>query len=322
MVAMIQKLFRLIFGSKFKIFIMLVSTLFFLLVLFPVNDLGDLVSSQVARLTNNKLFLQFDQLKMSVFPAPGVKFEQVFVEADGIPGVAAQEIRFSPSISGMIAQKPYGSVAAKGLFKGDVYIQVKNGGRTENGVERQKIEIDAKKLNLQDLREVAHLPIMIKGKLDLDSTALVDLTFTEQPDMDVNLNISQFELPPSNLMTPMGPLTLPDLKLTAVELKGRLAGGKLIIENGQIGKEGDELRGTITGNMDVSLTNRGGGLVPVLGGYNFTVNLRTKRNFQERAALFLVLIDPYKTATPDGSEYKFKVSAANTMVPPSIGAAR
>lgn len=322
MFALIQKAIRTIFQSKFKIFVMILSTLVFLLVLFPMNDLGDLVSSQVTRLSGNKVFLQFEELKMSIFPSPGMKVEQVFVEAQGVPGVSAQEIRFTPSIGGLIAQKPYGSVSAKGLFKGDVQINVKSGTRTETGVERQKVEISAKKLNLQDLREVARLPVMMRGKLDLESVALIDLSFSEQPDMDVNLNISQFELPPSNVMTPMGPLTLPDLKLSTVELKGRLVGGKLIIETGQIGKEGDELRGSITGNMDVTMTNNSGAISPVLGGYTFNVNLRAKRNFQDRAALFLSFIDAYKTAIPEGAEYKFKISAASTLVPPSIGTAR
>lgn len=322
MMDLLRKIFSAAFGSKMKLLVMVVSTLVFLLLLFPVNDLGDFVSSQVARVTNNKVFLQFEELKMSLFPAPGMKFEHVYVEAQGVPGVAAQEVRIAPSVSGLISQKPYGSVNAKGLFQGDVQVTVKSGSRSENGVERQKVEITAQKLNLQDLREVASLPVMLKGKLDLESSALVDLTFTEQPDVDVNLNISQFELPPSNVMTPMGPLTLPDLKLSGVELKGRLAGGRLIIENGQIGREGDELRGNITGNLDITLSNVRGVVTPIMGGYSFSVNLRAKRNFQDRAALFLSFIDQYKTPTPDGAEYKFKVSAASTLVPPSIGAAR
>lgn len=318
MFASIQQVFRAIFNSKFKIFIMILSTVIFLLVLFPMNDLGDLVSSQVARLTHNKVFLQFEELKMSLFPAPGMKVEQVFVETQDL-GVSAQEIRFAPSVTGLIGQKPYGTVDAKGLFKGDVYVNVSSGGRTENGVERQKVEIKAQRLSLQEL---PHLPVVMKGKVNLDSTALVDLTFTEQPDVDVALNISQFELPPSNVNTPMGPLPMPDLKLAAIEIKGRLAGGKLIIENGQIGKEGDELRGTITGNMDLSLMNAGGNINPVLGGYTFNIDLRLKNSFINRASGFLILVDQFKTATPDGAQYKFKVSAASTMVPPSIGAAR
>lgn len=322
MVALLQKFFRALFGSKLKILVLLISTIVFLLVLFPTNDLGDFVSTQVARVTNNKLFLQFEELKMSVFPSPGMKIEQVFVEAQGVPGVSAQEIRISPAIMGLISQKPYGSVSAKGLFKGDVQISVKSGARSENGVERQRVEISAKQLSLQDLHDVARLPVMMKGKLNLESTALIDTTFTEQPDVDVTLNISQFELPPASVNTSMGPVPVPDLKLAGVEIKGRLAGGKLIIENGQIGKEGDELRGSITGNMDLSLSNQGGVINPILGGYTFNIDLKMKNGFMNRAASFLFLLDQYKTPTPDGAQFKFKVSAQNMMMPPSIGAAR
>ncbi|MGZ3748187.1 MAG: type II secretion system protein GspN, partial [Pseudobdellovibrionaceae bacterium] len=162
MIAYIRKAFSLLFNSKLKILVLLLSTGAFLLILFPMNDLGDLVSSQAARLSGNKLFLQFEELKMSLFPSPGVKFEQIFIETPGIPGVSAQEVLFTPSISGLIAQKPYGAVDAKGIFKGNVQINVKSGTRSDNGVERQKIEISAQKLSLQDLREVARLPVMMK----------------------------------------------------------------------------------------------------------------------------------------------------------------
>jgi type II secretion system protein N len=318
----LKKALSALFNSKLKIFVMLVSVAVFLFLLFPFNDLGDFVSTQVAHVTGNKLFLQFEELKMSLFPTPGMKFQQVYVEAAGFSGVSAQEIKIAPSVSGLISQKPYGSVNAKGLLKGDVQITVKSGSRNENGLERQKIEISAQKLSLQELRDVARLPVMMKGKLDLETSALVDLTFSEQPDMDISLSISQFELPPANVMTPMGPITMPDLKLSSVEIKGRLAGGKLIIENGQIGRDGDELRGTITGNLDLTLSPAGGAITPVLGGYDFKVDLKAKRGFQDRAALFLSFIDNYKSATPEGGQYRFRVSAANTMVPPTIGAMR
>jgi type II secretion system protein N len=320
--ARLKALLSAIFNSKLKIFVLFVSMCVFLFLLFPFNDLGDLVSTQVARLSGNKLFLQFEELKMSLIPTPGLKFQQVYLEAAGLSGIGAQEIKITPSIAGMISQKPYGNVSARGLLKGDVQISVKSGSRTDSGGERQKIEISAQKLSLQELRDVARLPVMMKGQLTLESTALVDLTLAEQPDADITLSISQFELPPANVMTPMGPLTMPDLKLSSLEIKGRLAGGKLIIESGVIGKESDELRGTISGNLDLSLVNAGGGVSPNIGGYDFKIDLRARKNFQDRAALFLSFIDGYKTATPDGSQYKFRVSAASTMVPPTIGALR
>ncbi|MFV8258448.1 type II secretion system protein GspN [Bdellovibrio bacteriovorus] len=318
----VRQLLKLIRESKGKIFVMVVSALVFAFMLFPFDDLSDLISSQVSRLSNNSVYVQFEKLKMSLFPQPGVKMDQVYIESIRTPAISATELVITPSVRGLIQQKPYGHVSAKGLLKGDVDVQVGKGSKTENGAERHKIEVSAKKISLHDLREMANLPILLKGQLNLESTALADLTFQEQPDIEMNLSINQFELPPSNVNTPMGPLTLPDLKLSTVELKGRLAAGQFVIETGTIGKPGDELYGTIKGKIGLTIVNRGNSFGHQIGAYNIEVDLKTKRSFQERAALFLTFIDGYKTPTSEGSQYKFKVSASNPMMPPSIGAVR
>ncbi|UOF02339.1 type II secretion system protein GspN [Bdellovibrio reynosensis] len=315
-------LLKIIREGKGKIFVMVFSALVFLFFLFPFDDLSDLISSQVAKFSNNTVYVQFERLKMSLFPTPGVKMDQVYIESIRTPALSAEELVITPSVTGLIQQKPYGHVVAKGLLKGDVDVQVGKGTKTENGVERHKIEVTAKKISLHDLREMANLPVLLKGQLDLQTTALADLSFQEQPDVEVDMTINKFELPPSNVNTPMGPLTLPDLKLSSVELKGRLAAGRFVIENGTIGKPGDEVYGTIKGNIGLTIVNRGNGFGQQIGAYNFEVDLKTKRSFQERAALFLTFIDGYKTPTTDGAQYKFKVSATNPMMPPSIGAAR
>lgn len=248
--------------------------------------------------------------------------DQVYIESVRMPSLSADELVITPSISGLIQQKPYGQVSAKGFLKGDVEVEMGKGSRTENGIERQKIEISAKKVALNDLRALGNLPIMLKGQVNFEGTALADLTFQEQPDVDLNLTINQFELPPSNVNTPMGPLTLPDLKLSTVELKGRLAAGRFIIETGTIGKPGDELYGTIKGNIGISIINQGGRFGQQIGAYNFEIDLKAKKSFQDRAALFLSFIDGYKTPTAEGAQFKFKVSATNPMMPPSIGSSR
>lgn len=317
-----RQLLKLIRESKGKIFVLVVSALVFTFMLFPFDDLSDLITSQVSRLSNNSVYVQFEKLKMSFFPQPGVQMDQVYIESLRTPAISAQELVITPSVRGLIQQKPYGHVSAKGLLKGDVDVHVGKGSKTENGGERHKIEISAKKVSLHDLREMANLPVLLKGQLNLESTALADLTFQEQPDIEMNLSINQFELPPSNVNTPMGPLTLPDLKLSTVELKGRLAAGQFVIENGTIGKPGDELYGTIKGKIGLTIVNRGNSFGHQIGAYNIEVDLKTKRSFQERAALFLTFIDGYKTPTSEGSQYKFKVSASNPMMPPSIGAVR
>jgi type II secretion system protein N len=318
----ILKLFSLLKNNKGKIFVMFFSSLVFVFLLFPFDDLSDLISTQVAKLTNNALYVQFEKLKMSLIPTPGVQMKQVHIESLTTPTLSASELTITPSVTGLIQQKPYGNISAKGFLKGDVVLNMGKGTRSDNGVERQRIDVSAKKVSLHDLRELANLPVHLKGQLNLQSSALADLTFQEQPDVELDLIVQQFELPPSNINTPMGPLTLPDFKLTSLELKGRLAAGRFIIETGTIGKPGDEIQGTIKGNINLNIQNRGGNFAHQIGAYSFDIDLQAKKSFQDRAALFLTFIDNFKTPTTDGAQYKFKVSANNTFSPPNIDASR
>lgn len=318
----IFKIFKLIRDNKGKIFLMFFSSLVFLFLLFPFDDLSDLISSQVAKISNNNIYVQFERLKMSLLPTPGVKMNQVYIESLSTPTLSAQELVITPSIAGLISQKPYGQVSARGFLRGELSLDVGKGTRSDSGVERQHLEVSAKKISLHDLRELANLPVLLNGQLNLHTSALADLTFQEQPDMDLDLTIQQFELPSSNINTPMGPLTLPDLKLSSVELKGRLAGGRFIIETGTLGKPGDDVQGNIKGSMNLLLQNSGGGFTHQIGAYSFDVDLKAKKSFQDRAALFLTFIDNFKSPTSEGAQYKFKLSANSMMVPPKIDALR
>ncbi len=318
----IIELLSLIRSHKDKVFILLVSPLFFLFFLFPFDDLSDLVTSQVSALTNNSFYVQFDKLKMSLLPQPGVKMDQVFVQTPGTPPISISELLVSPSISGIIQQKPFGKILAKGLLQGDIKIQLGKGKTTENGIERQQIEISANDISLTELRDLARVPMLLKGKLNLEGSILADPSFQEQPDLNLNLAIEKFELPPSNVNTPMGDLTLPDLKLSSITLKGRLSAGRFIIETGSLGKPTDDLFGTIKGNIDFNFHNRDGSFTQKMGGYDLEIDLTAKRSFQDRAALFLGFIDNYKTPIGDGAQYKFKMTATGPGMPPSFGSSR
>ncbi len=57
-------------GKGGKIFVMILSALVFVFLLFPFDDLSDLISSQVSKLSNNSVYVQFERLKMSLFPQP------------------------------------------------------------------------------------------------------------------------------------------------------------------------------------------------------------------------------------------------------------
>lgn len=319
---MIKNAISTLLAHKSKIFVSLLSAILFIALLFPFGDLVDLISTQVSRLTNNKVYLALENMKLSFLPTPGMKLERVFVETASIAGLSVKELTVTPSVSGLASQKPYGHVNAKGILGGNIDLHVQKGAPTDNGLERQKLDLKAERIQLNDIKSLATLPIQMRGQLNLDGQALIDLTFQEQPDVDLKLQVAKLEIPPSSINTMMGPLSLPDVKLSKLELKGRWAAGRFIIENGNLGSAGDELSGTIKGSIDVRMQSAGGRTVPVMGAYNLELDLMTTPGFQEKAGLFLTFISAYKRETASGAQYKFRVSAANTQMPPSINAVR
>lgn len=318
----IKAIFSWLKQNRGRIVLLIFSAIFFTFLFFPLGDLSDLVTAQVSKMTRNQVYLQFDDLNFSVLPQPGIAFDKLNLQAQSFPTIKAEQVIVTPSLFSLITQKPAGQVTAMGLMGGKIKASISGGKKSESGIERQLITLNAEKLSLAELKTALNLPVSLKGQISIDSTTLADLAFQEQPEMDVLVRIDRFELPPSNLQTAMGPMTLPDLKLSAVQLKGRLAGGRFFIEEGIIGNANDELSGSIKGNIGLQLQNSGGSINPLIGGYDFSLDLKVKKSFEQKSSLFLSFIDQYKTALPDGARYAFKLSAANPMMPPSFGALR
>lgn len=319
LVELVSLFFKFLKGQVWKILLLIFFIPLFIFILFPFGDLGDLVSTQVSQQTHNQVNLNFDKMGMNFFPSPRLAFKQVFVELPNLPPLSAKDLMISPSVGGLISQKPYGTVIAKGFLQGDVDLTVGSGKKTEKGLDRQKIELNAHNLSLQDLRQVASLPVLIKGQLNMNSKATADMTMGEQPEVsEMALNIKNFELQPTTLNLGGFPLSIPGFKLSQLDLKGRLNDGRFYIESGQIGQERDEVSGTITGTMNLTLQNFGGAISPQFGAYEFLLDLKMKKSFQDKAALFLLLIDNYKRPTATGFQYRVKLSGNSFGPPPRI----
>jgi len=304
-------------SARKPILLIILFTAIFFVILFPTGDLGDLVSSKVSEITQNQVFLQFNNFSLNLTP-PGVEFTDIFLETAFAPGISADEILISPSLAGVISQKPYGSVRAKGLLNGELQLSVKKGQPTETGNERQRVIVNVEDLSLSALRDFLKLSLAIEGKLSISADGQSDLELSEQPDIDLNLDVNKFSLPPATVNTMMGPLTLPDMKLDQIHLKGRLSNGKFSVEVGDIGKKQDDLFGKIKGFWNISIIMVNGRPTPQFGSYDLDINLVTNKAFQSKASLFLSLLDQYKSSSADGTRYKFKVSATDLQSPPSI----
>lgn len=304
-------------SQKSKILLGLISIFIFLFLFFPFSDLSSLVTSEVARLTQNQLFFQFDEMQIQIFPKPGITFGKVNVDAGQFPTIKADELLISPSPSAILTQTPAGSISAKGLFRGNVEISLGSGTKSEAGTPRQKIEIKADKLSLNELKEFRQIPILLKGNLSLQSKILADLSFSEQPDADIEIHAEKLEIPSQVMNTLMGPLNLPDLRLGQVDLKGKLVAGRLTLDEGKIGRDGDDIRGEIKGGITINVRNQNG-IYPEVGAYSFDIDLSMKKATEDKLNIFLSLLSQYRTQTADGARYQIRMSAQNPAYPPSI----
>lgn len=306
-----------------KVILFIVGLLVFTLFLFPLDDLGDYVTSQVAKLTHNSIYVRFDRMGLSIIPQPGLKLNDVYVETAAVPPISVQEMTLTPSLSALINQQPFGNFSANGFMKGKVDVDVSNGKRTEDGKARLEINIEAEKLSLNDIREVAGLPIVMRGQVDLKvDKALVDPFFLVQPDAEVNLKIERFEMPAA-VLPYLGGTPIPELKLGQIVVSGRLSNGKLNISSGKIGGPGDEIYGDVKGNLGLTFQNNNGIITPFLGSYSLEVDLNIQNSFEQKVPVFEMVLGQYRRAGgQNSSRYRLRISAANTMMPPNMEAMR
>lgn len=308
---------RFLFSQKWKILLTGLFTFIFLVYLFPLGDLNDVISSQVSKLTGNKVFVQFDDMHLNPFNT-SVSLDKVYVETPQISSIGSDELIVSPSISALLAKKPGGRVNANGFLKGEVELSL-HPVSGEGGADKSKIELAATNISLKEVREAIQLQLPIKGQLSLTSQAIADLNFSEQPDLDLNLTISKFELASTSVnLESMGSIGIPEVKFGKVELKGKLAGGKFQIESGKLGSSNDEFYGDIKGDMAVSFQNVQGQITPVLGAYNLMLDLKATESFREKAQMFLMFLDGYKVGNGAVSQYKLQIQAAAMGLPPQM----
>lgn len=305
---------------KKKFFIAFVSFFIFVLILFPFGDLADLVTVQVSKATRNQVYLQFDDMGLSVLPSPGVSLTNVQLDTPQLPTIKTSSLSVSPNIAALLSFKRGFSARAEGFLKGDVRLHYKAGEQNEK-TSKHNIDLVVEELDLSKVNNLTKLPIKLKGLANLDLKVVADDTMRDQPEGELTLLAKKVQLPPSTVPTTFGPMALPELKLSDVVLQGRITNGEFIVDEGNFGGKKDALSGRIKGRIAVTIKKNRGNFKPYFGGYDFKVELTTLKAGQEKFGLFLGFINnQYKTKTNTGFLYKFKVTGSRVGAPPRFSA--
>ncbi len=316
----IGNLFRF---HKLKVFSIFLFMIFFGILIFPYSDLADLLTKKVLDLTQNRVYLQADTLGLSFRPGLGLHMDNVLVETPVLPQLKASRISAAPSIASLLAFSPGFSASAEGLFQGDLDLDFKQGSKMPSGLPSQNINLATQDMALaaisQVLRDMGLGDLKLQGSFSSNTQISLDPAYQDQPKGTLDFSIDHFVLPSRVVNIALGPLQIPELKLQKVSAKGTLAEGRLSFEDISLGSDKDELVGKIKGDLGVTMHPGNGAPMAELKNYDFQIDLKMTSNFQKRAALFLMIADAYKTASPTGVHYAFRVRSSNVNLPPNIG---
>ncbi len=314
----LKDLLSWILQQKYKIALISFLTTVFLFVLFPYGDLSDLVTSLVAKNTNNQVYVKFENASVSLVPA-GVQLEKPLIETAAFPALEADFLTFSPNLKSVIFKKPGGSLMAQNFWGGNVEGSLSPGPTSEAGNELSKISFEGRSISLEKIVDFFNSPVRLQGRADLLTSGSVQLAFLEQPDLDLDFKVSGFNFLTSQINhAQFGNVILPEFKLSSATLKGRLSGGQLLISQAVLGSAQEEMFGQIKGKLALNIVNQRGRIVPEIGEYNVDVDLTLKRQLHDKLSLFLLLASGYKTDTPAGARYRFKISGVGPAGIPSF----
>ncbi len=318
---------------KKKILFLLAAIAFWFVVLFPYDDLSDLVTFKTTQMTQSQVYLQFDGLSFALLPQLGLKMENVLVEMIDVPPFKVDSLGVAPKFSSLFGQQA-GILKAYGLFGGDAAIDVAPSNQLDVDSLELGLDIDVENLELKELSKFldkkSNMPVTISGETNLQSKMYIDTAYKVQPKGEVKLNINNLDIPSSNIGLPMGggaamSMSFPALKLTTLEMEGNILDGILTIRKGKIGTNKNDLFGTVTGEVFFKLMP--GGRMQ-MGRYDLKINLNISENLKRQLDTVLGFIDfyqgigeKYKFASLRGVRYAMRLKAPNTRTAPQVSAA-
>ncbi len=307
---------------KKKFLVLVLFTALFLVVLFPFDDLSDLMTTKVSDLTGGSVYVQADAMGIHWLPTPGVKLSSVLLQVPNLPNIASDELTLSPSLLSLLKGSIGADASATGLFKGHVDVTYEEAEKNKQGTHNQKIKLEATDIALTSLssfiRDLNLGDFKLAGAMNLAGQAKVDPSFEEQPAGNIDVSLKNFVFPAYVIYMSGAPMfNLPELKFKKSTLKSALAEGKMQIDDLSLGDEKDDLSCKLRG--DIALKIAKGRTSPDLGAYNFNVEIKVQQKFYDQnSVLFALINSSFKKPIPGGQKFAFKVSGDSFMTPPRM----
>lgn len=309
---------------KLKFVSVFLFALIFAVLIFPYNDLRDIITRKISEATDKSVYLQFKSMSLA-FPL-GLHVEDVLIETPSLPTLSARSMTLVPGFLGLLTASPSGSVSAEGLFKGSFEASLKSGDKTKAGVRKQVIDVAIEKIALQSLseflRSAEFMSLVMQGSLSMKTNVQVDPNFETQPGGTVDVRIASFVIPNPTVQTPLGPFQMPTMKWDKFNLKGKMADGRLVIEDLTIGDAAkDEIFGKVTGSVNLAFRGKGAQARPEFSGYDLKLDLSVKNSFVENNRSVAPLFDfigKYKTPSGDSSRYALSIAMAPGQMQPTM----
>ncbi|MCB0394801.1 MAG: type II secretion system protein GspN [Bdellovibrionales bacterium] len=292
--------------------VVLLFGVFFFFVLFPINDLKDRVISLVSEGSQNQVYLQFEEMNLDIVPTPGMTLTEVEVDAVGFESIKADSVSVRPTIgtllTGWMTNKVGGTAVMSGIFGGEAKVY---GKVIDPSPENFSIEYD---LNLADTQigsVIKWLPVdgNLQGSLNAESSGTLDLTYKTQPNLTFKAEASSLKIVSLSFPTPLGPFTLPPMKVNQFVLAGNWQEGVLNLEDVRIGKDRDDLEGTIKGTVNLRMVN--GRVMPEKYNLSFRFKISSGIQNQFGAILEGLGISKFKS----GENYSFKAEGTPYEMP-------
>lgn len=327
---------RFLANHKFKLVGVVIWFLLFCYLLFPFEEISDVISSKITSATNGAWYVQFDDFDFRLWPgSTGVQMRNVLIENATLPAIKADTLAVTPWILGAITGRQGASLDVNGLFGGFVVADYREGDKLKSGEREKRIAVDIEKLKLPQLtrflREGGLMKLTLKGDLHFSSQIQIDPVFDNQPKGTIDAEINEMALPAQSLLVNFNgvplPLPLPEMKLGLTHLLAKISDGNVELNSLKISGKNNDISGEATGLLGLRLRRDNFGVNPQLGSYDLRLNLTFKRDFvnaNEAGSLGLVfnMIRSYRRETATGYQYAFRIKGDASSSMPQISAAQ